>query len=87
MVLLNFSHPITEAQRAQIETLTGNAVDREISALPQFDEQQPFVPQLHDLLSELPLTPAECQGEPILVVLPALNFIAAEAIRTPIPPA
>ena len=77
MVLLNFSHPITEAQRAQIETLTGNAVDREISALPQFDEQQPFVPQLHDLLSELPLTPAEWQGEPILVVLPSLNFIAA----------
>ena len=77
MILQNFSHPTTDAQRAQIEALTGSAVGREIAALPQFDEQQPFVPQLHDLMGQVPLTPVEWQGEPILVVLPSLNFIAA----------
>lgn len=77
MILLNFSHPITGAQRTQIEALAGNPIGREIAAMPQFDEQQPFVPQLASLLGRVPLTPAEWQGEPILVVLPSLNFIAA----------
>lgn len=77
MILLNFSHPITDAQRTQIEALTGNPIGREIAVLPQFDEQQPFAPQLASLLGRFPMTPAEWQGEPILVVLPSLNFIAA----------
>lgn len=77
MLLLNFSHPITPAQQAQIEALTGAAIVRVIPAMPQFDEQQPFDSQLESLLAEIDLTPAQWQGEPILVVLPSLNFIAA----------
>lgn len=77
MILLNFSHPITDAQRGQIEATTGNTITREIAVMPQFDEQQPFAPQVDALLAEIPLSPAEWQGEPILVVLPSLNFIAA----------
>lgn len=77
MLLINFSHPITESQQAQIEALTGSAIDRVIAAMPQFDEQQPFAPQLERLLAGIDLTPAQWQGEPILVVLPSLNFIAA----------
>ena len=48
-----------------------------ISAMPQFDEQQAFGPQLQALLAQVQLTPAQWQSEPILVVLPSLNFIAA----------
>lgn len=77
MILLNFSHPITVSQRAQIETLTSSIVTREIAAMPQFDEKQLFGAQLQDLLAQVPLTAAEWQSEPILVVLPSLNFIAA----------
>ncbi len=79
MILLNFSHPITDAQRGQIEALLGNhgAIAREIALMPQFDEQQPFGPQVDSLLAQIDLTPAQWQGEPILVVLPSLNFIAA----------
>lgn len=77
MILLNFSHPLTAPQRAQIEALLGASIDREIAAMPQFDEQQPFGPQLDSLLAQVDLTPAQWQGEPILVVLPSLNFIAA----------
>lgn len=77
MTLLNFSHPITPAQRAQIEALTGQSIGRELAAMPQFDEQQPFGPQVDALLAQIDLIPAQWQGEPILVVLPSLNFIAA----------
>lgn len=77
MILLNFSHPLTDPQRSQIEALTGQPIAQELAALPQFDEQQPFAPQLEALLAQIPLTPAQWQGEPILVVLPSLNFIAA----------
>ncbi len=77
MILLNFSHPITPAQREQIEALTGQSVSRELAAMPQFDEQQPFGPQVDALLAQIDLTPTQWQGEPILVVLPSLNFIAA----------
>lgn len=77
MILLNFSHPLTPAQRSQIETLAGAAIGREIDAPVQFDEQQPFVPQMAALLAQIDLTPAAWQGDPILVVLPSLNFIAA----------
>ncbi|MFZ1753944.1 MAG: CRISPR-associated protein Csx15 [Caldilineaceae bacterium] len=77
MLLLNFSHPITDAQQAQIEALTGAVVERVLAVMPQFDEQQPFAPQLDALLAQIDLTPAQWQSEPILVVLPSLNFIAA----------
>ena len=77
MILLNFSHPLTEAQRGQIEALTSQPIAREIASIPQFDEQQPFAPQLAALMERIDLTPAQWQGEPILVILPSLNFIAA----------
>lgn len=77
MILLNFSHPVTPAQQAQIEALTEQRIDRTIDAMPQFDEQQPFTPQLQALLTQIELTPAQWQSEPLLVVLPSLNFIAA----------
>jgi len=77
MILLNFSHPITDSQRGQIEALTGTAIQRVIAVLPQFDEQQPFAPQLAGLLAQIDLTPEQWQSEPLLVVLPSLNFIAA----------
>lgn len=77
MILLNFSHPITPAQLAQIEALIDGHIERTVAAMPHFDEQQPFAPQLHALLAQLDLTPEQWQSEAILVVLPSLNFIAA----------
>lgn len=77
MILLNFSHPITDDQRSQIEALTGQTIAQIIAANPQFDEQQPFAPQLQALLAQVQLTPEQWQSEPILVVLPSLNFISA----------
>ncbi len=77
MLVLNFSHPLTDAQRSQIEALTGQPITDLRQLQTQFDEQQPFAPQLAALMATLDLTPAQWQGEPLLVILPSLNFIAA----------
>jgi len=77
MILLNFSHPLTATQRTEIEGLAGQAIGRTLEIMPQFDEQQPFGPQVVTLMQQIDLTPAAWQGEPILVALPSLNFIAA----------
>ncbi|MCB9139694.1 MAG: hypothetical protein H6642_15235 [Caldilineaceae bacterium] len=76
MILINFSHPVTPDQLTQIVALTGREPARILAALPQFDEQEPFTPQLAALLDQIDLAPAQWQTEPILVVLPSLNFIA-----------
>lgn len=77
MILLNFSHPTTNSQRAQIEVFVGQQVESILDVVTQFDEQQPFGPQLAALMATIDLTPAQWQSEPILVILPSLNFIAA----------
>jgi hypothetical protein len=77
VLLLNFSHPLTPAQLAQLEALAGAAVERVIEAPAQFDTQQPFVPQVDAMLAQVPLTAEEWQTMPLLIVPPALNFITA----------
>jgi hypothetical protein len=54
MLLLNFSHPLTPMQTAQLEALTGAAVERVLAAPAQFDPALPFAPQLDALLAEAP---------------------------------
>ncbi len=77
MILLNFSHPLTPEQVGRIETLTGATLARLVYVPVQFDEQQPFGPQVRALVEGVALSPTEWQTQPILVVLPSLNFIAA----------
>ncbi len=77
MILINLSHPITTAQREQIEALTGGTITRDVAAPTHFDTNQPFVPQVIALLDTLPLTKTDWQNEPILLNPPSLNFITA----------
>ncbi len=77
MILINFAHPITEQQRAQIEALTGRAIERVVDVPAQLDNMQPFEPQVMELLDKVGLTTEEWQTLPILVNLPSLNVIAA----------
>jgi hypothetical protein len=76
VIILNFTHPLTPEQISQIETLTGQAVDRTIQIPTQFDSEEDFVPQVEALADACGLTPAEWQTAPLLIVPPALNFIA-----------
>lgn len=77
MLVLNFSHPLTPTQLAQLEALTGATVERVIAAPAQFDTGRPFVPQVQALLAQVPLSPQEWQTTPLVIVPPALNFITA----------
>ena len=77
MLLLNFSHPLTADQLAQVAALTGQPVARTITLPVQFDGDAAFEPQLAALMADLPLTPEALQTEPIVLNLPSLNFIAA----------
>ena len=63
--LLNFSHPLTPAQLAQLEALTGAGVERVVTVPTQFDTQQPFVPQVEAMLAQVPLTADEWQTAPL----------------------
>lgn len=76
MLILNFHHPLTSEQLAQIEVLTGQPI-AEVREVPtQFDNEAPFGPQVTALADQAGLTPAEWQTTPLLIVPPALNFVA-----------
>lgn len=75
MLILNFSHPITEAQRMQIANIAG---DEEIEVLDfpvQFKPDSPFTIQVKRLMQSVPL--GRLEEEHVVVNLPALNYIAA----------
>ncbi|MGC9400727.1 MAG: CRISPR-associated protein Csx15 [Anaerolineae bacterium] len=76
MILLNFAHPLTAEQRAQIEALTDQAIERVVDIPSQIDPQQPLAPQIAAMVDEAGLSSAEWQTLPLLVNPPALNFSA-----------
>ncbi|HUN23599.1 MAG TPA: CRISPR-associated protein Csx15 [Anaerolineales bacterium] len=78
MLLLNFSHPFTEAQREQVRALLGESALFEILHIPtHFSAQQPYLPQVQTLLASLPIPAEALQTTPLLLNLPSFNVIAA----------
>jgi hypothetical protein len=76
MLILNFSHPLTKDQRAQLEALESQAID-EVRDIPaQFDNSQPLASQVSALVDKIGLTPEEWQTLPILVNPPGYSFAA-----------
>jgi hypothetical protein len=74
--IINFSHPLTEAQQAQIEALAGIPVSRLIEVQRRFDESQPYAVQTRSLVDAAGLSTREWQIPPLLVNLPSLSVIA-----------
>jgi hypothetical protein len=77
MLLINFAHPLTPAQLARVESLSGQAIERVIEITTQFDYEQPFVEQAQQIVETVGLSPEQWQTASILVDLPSLNVIAA----------
>ncbi len=75
MLLLNFSHPLTSTQLAAVQALTKQPDITLHNIRAQFNHQQPFAPQLAQMLAPLPLTPEQWQTASILVNPPSLNYI------------
>ena len=76
MMLLNFSHPLTNEHLAQVETFTGKNVDRVIEVDCQIDPQQLLVPQVVAMADQCGLSPVDWQTLPILVNPPSLHWVA-----------
>lgn len=77
MQVINFSHPLTAEQVAQIEALLGRSVDGIRNVRVQLDVTQPFVPQVVALTDSLGISAEEWQTANFLFVLPALSAAAA----------
>lgn len=75
-ILLNFAHPLTAAQLAQITELAGQPPARVLAFPAHFDVDRPFGPQLAALLDVIPLTAEQWQTTAILVNPPAQSTIA-----------
>lgn len=59
MILLNFSHPLTETQVPQVEEATGRPLTQMIGHQVQCNPAQPLVPQVVALADAARLTAAE----------------------------
>lgn len=80
MIVINFSHPLTTTQRAQIEVLTTLPIDRVIDAMPQAGVMQPFAGQAETIVAELPLSSEDWQTKLLVVNLPGLAPLAAAVL-------
>lgn len=77
MRIINFAHPLTADNLAQIKTLIGGET-LEVQNIPsQLDLDSPLEPQIESWLEGLGITPDEWQTRTMLFNLPALNFGAA----------
>jgi hypothetical protein len=77
VIIVNFSHPINEKQRQQIEALTSQTIDVVYDIPCQLEQDKDFAPQVASIVEKVPLTPGMWQSSPILVNLPGLNYAAA----------
>jgi len=67
MLILNFSHPLTQAQHAQIEELAGTSI-KEVRTIPvQIDQAASLDAQIVAIVDAVGLTSEEWQTEPLLV--------------------
>ncbi len=76
MIIINFSHPLTDKHLDQIEAITGRKVERVIEINGQIEPGKPLVPQVIALVDRAGLSPGEWQTLPLLITPPSLNFIA-----------
>ncbi len=77
MLIINFTHPLTSAQLATIEELSGRRAERVMDIKVQFDHEQPLAEQARAAVDGIGLSPEQWQAMSLLVNLPSLSAIAA----------
>ena len=82
MLVLNFSHPMTEVQKKEAETLTGQSIETVHDIRVQFDNDRSYAEQAAELMRNLPVDGTTLQTAPILILLPSSNFIAAAVLAS-----
>ncbi len=76
MLILNFSHPLTDSQLAQIAALVDDSIIQTREIPTQLDPAQPFTEQVITLVESVGLSPAEWQTLPLLVNPPGYAPLA-----------
>jgi hypothetical protein len=67
MLILNFTHPLTDEHKAQIESLASIPID-EIRTIPvQIDQTEPLGPQISAIVDATQLSSEEWQTRPLLI--------------------
>ena len=67
MLILNFTHPLTDDQKAQIKALAGAHIE-EIRTIPvQIDQSEALEPQVAALVNMVGLSSQEWQTRPLLI--------------------
>ncbi|HRJ76859.1 MAG TPA: CRISPR-associated protein Csx15 [Anaerolineales bacterium] len=77
--ILNFGHPLTSEQIADIEKLTGQRILNIINLSTQMDLEADIFPQVESLLDSVPQD-FNFERDPYIVNLPGLSFIAASVL-------
>jgi hypothetical protein len=67
MLILNFTHPLTDEHKAQIESLAGSSID-EIRTIPvQIDQDEPLAPQIASIVDATHISSEEWQTRQLLI--------------------
>ena len=77
ILIVNFSHPLTPEQVAEIGRLAGMGAEDVRNVPAQFDDALPFGPQAEELTVRAGVASAEWQTRPVLVILPGHSAIGA----------
>src|SRR5947209_2415689 len=82
ILLLNFTHPLSEQQREQIEELAGTPIDEVLNVVMQIDETEPLSPQITRLVDAAGLSNEDWDRRHILInppgYAPAAFLLLAE---------
>lgn len=77
MVIINFSHPLSEQHIQQIQQLSGQDINAVHDIPCLLDHGESFIEQIRRLADSVPVPPDVWQTSPLLVNLPSLHTAAA----------
>lgn len=76
MLILNYAHPLTDDQRAQVEALVGVKISEVKQIKAHLNQAEPLLPQIAALVDAAGLSGEEWSGRALVVNPPSLNFVA-----------
>src|SRR5207244_12079657 len=67
VLILNFTHPLTNEQRAQIETLANTSIEEVRTIRVQINQEEPLEPQITAIVDATGLSSEEWQTRTLLI--------------------
>ncbi len=67
LLIVNFTHPLTDEHKVQIEVLAGVPVDEVLTVAVQIEQAHPLELQIRAIVESVGLTSEEWQTRPLLV--------------------